>query len=156
MKKPLSLLLAALAGVAAHAAAPSEITVTLKLDHDVFVEGERIRGVVDVANASADVVDCSTNTSPDRLLVDLYRANDRYQYEKGGRTPFTAGFKLRSGEGQRLETFLADHFPFNQATRYFARAVLVHAGTRYESRLCTFDVVPGMKCGNGSDCDSLT
>ena len=147
MKRAL-LLLAALACVAARAATPSEITVTLKLDHDVFVEGERIRGVVDVANASADVIDCSTNTSPDRLIVELYRANDRYQYEKGGKISFTAGFKLLSGEGQKLETFLADHFPFNQATRYFARAVLVHAGTRYESRLCTFDLVPGMKCGN--------
>ena len=147
MKRAL-LLLAALACVAARAATPSEITVTLKLDHDVFVEGERIRGVVDVANSSADVIDCSTNTSPDRLIVELYRASDRYQYEKGGKISFTAGFKLLSGEGQKLETFLADHFPFNQATRYFARAVLVHAGTRYESRLCTFDVVPGMKCGN--------
>lgn len=147
MKRAL-LLLAALACVAARAATPSEITVTLKLDHEVFVEGERIRGVVDVANSSADVIDCSTNTSPDRLIVELYRASDRYQYEKGSKISFTAGFKLLSGEGQRLETFLADHFPFNQATRYFARAVLVHARTRYESRLCTFDVVPGMKCGN--------
>ena len=120
MKRAL-LLLAALACVAARAATPSEITVTLKLDHDVFVEGERIRGVVDVANASADVIDCSTNTSPDRLIVELYRANDRYQYEKGGKISFTAGFKLLS---------------------------VVHAGTRYESRLCTFDLVPGMKCGN--------
>ncbi len=147
MKRAL-LLLAALACVAARAATPSEITVTLKLDHEVFVEGERIRGVVDVANSSADVIDCSTNTSPDRLIVELYRASDRYQYEKGSKISFTAGFKLLSGEGQMLETFLADHFPFNQATRYFARAVLVHARTRYESRLCTFDVVPGMKCGN--------
>lgn len=148
MKRGLPLLLVALACVAVRAATPSEIMVTLTLDHEVFVEGERIRGVVDVANSSADVVDCSTNTSPDRLIVELYRASDRYQYEKGSKISFTAGFKLLSGEGQKLETFLADHFPFNQATRYFARAVLVHAGTRYESRMRSFDLVPGMKCGN--------
>lgn len=148
MKRKLSLLFVVFACVAVGAATPSEITVRLSLDHDVFVEGERIRGVVDVANASADVIDCSTGASPDCLVVELYRASDRYQYEKGSRTSFTAGFKLLSGEGQKLETFLGDHYPLNQATRYFARAVLVHAGTRYESRLCTFDLVPGMKCGN--------
>lgn len=126
---------------------PSEITVRLALDHDVFVEGERIRAVVDVANASGDTIDCRTPTSPDRLVVELYRASDRYQYDKGSKTSFTAGFSLLSGEGQKLEVFLADHFPFSENVRYFARAVLVHAGTRYESRLYTFDLVPGMKCG---------
>lgn len=147
MKKIWILLMLSAAGAFA-AAPPSEITVRLKLDHDVFVEGERIRAVVDVANASADVIDCRTNSSPDRLIVELLHASDRSQVEKGSSTRFTAGFALLSGEGQKLETFLGDHFPFSRNTRYFARAVLVHAGTRYESRLNTFDIVPGMKCGN--------
>lgn len=130
------------------AAAPSEITVQLKMVHDQYVEGERIRAIVDVANASADVIDCRTEASKDRLVIELYRASDKYQFEKASDMPFTAGFALLSGEGQKLETFLGDHFSFQQSTHYQARAVLVHAGMRYESALKTFDVVPGMNCGS--------
>ena len=147
MKK--NCLLPALIALGAFGAAPppSEITVSLKLDHDVYVEGERIRAVVDVANASADNINCWTNNPTDRLVIDLYRASDRYQYEPSPKAKFTAPFFLKSGEGQKLETFLADNFPFNQNISYFAQAVLIHAGTRYQSRICKFSVVPGMKCG---------
>lgn len=130
------------------AAAPSEITVQLKMDHDQFVAGERIRAVVDVANASADVIDCRTEKSKDRLVLEVYRAEDKYQFEKASDAPFTVGFALLSGEGQKLETFLGDHFSFRQTTRYQARAVLVHGGMRYESALRAFSVVPGASCGS--------
>jgi len=140
--------LCALAGLAFGAPAPSEITVQLKMEHDQYVEGERIRAVVDIANASADVIDCRTEESKDRLVVELYRADDKFQFDKASDTPFTAGFALLSGEGQKLETFLGDHFSFRRPTRYQARAVLVHAGSRYESALRTFSVVPGMACGS--------
>lgn len=132
----------------ARGAAPSEITVVLKLDNDQFVEGERMRAVVDVANASADVIDCRTAKSKDTLLLELYRASDKYQFDKASDTPFTEGFALLSGEGQKLETFLGDHFPFNKSTHYLARAVLVHDGTRFESSMRSFSVVPGMKCNS--------
>ena len=39
-------------------ALPSEITIQLQMDHKSYVAGERIRAVVDVANASADDIDC--------------------------------------------------------------------------------------------------
>ena len=133
--------------LSARAAAPTEITVRLNLETDQYVEGERIRAVVDVANASADVVDCRDEKSKDLLVLELYRASDKYQFEKASDTPFTAGFALLSGEGQKLETFLGDHFPVNKPTHYQARAVLVHGGMRFESPLRTFSVVPGMKCG---------
>ena len=132
---------------AAFAALPSEITVTLKPAHDVYVEGERIRVVVDVANASPDVIDCRGAKAPDALVLELYRASDRHQFDKVSKGPFTADFALLSGEGQKLEAFLGDHFAFEKTTRYFARAVLIHGGMRFESPLRTFDVVPGMKCG---------
>lgn len=147
MKRRIFLLMALAFYGLARAALPSEITVTLKMAYDVYVEGERIRVIVDIANASPDVIDCRDETSPDKLVLELYRASDRYQFEKGSDRPFTAGFALLSGEGQKLEAFLGDHFPFHKATRYFARAVLVHGGSRFESPLRTFDVVPGMKCG---------
>ena len=67
---------------AAFAALPSEITVTLKPAHDVYVEGERIRVVVDVANASPDVIDCRGAKAPDALVLELYRASDRHQFDK--------------------------------------------------------------------------
>lgn len=149
MKRRMLLLLAcAFCGAAMGAAMPSEITVQLKMAYDQYVEGERIRAVVDVANASADVIDCRTETSKDKLVIELYRAHDKYQFEKASDTPFTEGFALLSGEGQKLTTFLGDHFSFLQTTHYQARAVLVHDGTRYESSLKTFDVVPGMNCGS--------
>lgn len=133
--------------VAGAANPPSEITVRLKMDHEVYVIGERLRAVVDVANTSPDVIDCRTNSSPDKLVLEAYRASDKHQFDKASDTPYVAGFALLSGEGQKLEAFLGDHFPLDRPTRYFARAVLVHAGQRYESPLRTFDVVPGMKCG---------
>jgi len=148
MKKFCLMLVLAVMGAVGAAPLPSEIEVQFRLDHDVFVEGERIRGVVDVANRSADVIDCRTNNSPDRLIVELLLSSDRSQVEKISDTRVTAGFALLSGEGQRLETFLGDHFPIGRNTRYLARAVLVHAGTRYESRLVALSIVPGMKCGN--------
>ncbi len=132
---------------AAAKALPSEITVDLKVEHDVFVLGERMRCVFDVANASADPIDCRRPDSADRTLVELYRASDKYQFDKASQGMFTAPFALLSGEGQKLEVYLGDHFHLDRATRYFARAVLVHDGTRFESPLRTFDVVPGLKCG---------
>ena len=72
------------------AALPSEITVTVKPSQDVYVEGERMRVVVDIANASPDVVDCRNEKSPDSLVLELYRASDKYQFDKTSNKPFTA------------------------------------------------------------------
>lgn len=139
--------LAAMAAVRCLAAPPlTEITVQLKFDEQEFVVGERIRAIVDVANASADVIDARKPDSPDRLVLELWRAHDRHRYESGDRA-FVAPFALLSGEGQKLETFFADHFPLDETTRYLARAVLVHAGMRYESSLKSFTVVPGLRLG---------
>ena len=129
------------------AALQSEITVRLDLSNEMFVEGERIRAVVDVANASADAIDCRGATSPDMMLIELFRAHDQHRYDRIGNKPFVAGFGLLSGEGQKLETFIGDHFLLDECTRYMARAVLVHGGIRYESSLKSFDVAPGLNCG---------
>ena len=118
------------------------------MTHDEYVEGERIRAVVDVANASADVVDCRKPGASDRLFVELFRAHDKHRYDRITDKPFVAPFALLSGEGQKLETFLANHFRFDENTRYLARAVLVHGGMRFESSLKSFDVVPGLHCTN--------
>lgn len=148
MKTMFGLLLGLLgAGVCVAAPLPSEITVQLRLDQQEFVIGERTRAVVDIANASPDIIDVRKPESPDKVILELYRANDRHQYEKGSTKPFVAPFALLSGEGQKLETFLSDYFPLNETTRYLARAVLVHAGTRYESALKSFKVVPGLRLG---------
>ena len=144
----LPLLAACLVQMASAAALPTEITVQLVMSHDVYVAGERIRAVVDVANASADVIDCRKPDAPDRLFVELFRAHDQNRYDRISDKPFVAPFALLSGEGQKLETFLANHFRLDEDTRYLARAVLVHGGMRFESALKSFDVVPGLACGN--------
>ncbi len=54
-------------------------------------------------------------------------------------------FSLDSNEGQKLETFLGDHYPLRTVGKYLAKPVLVHGGVRYEGQLRAFSVVPGMK-----------
>ena len=132
---------------AAAAPAPSLIAVRLTMQSDVFVSGEGYTAFVNVDNSSADEIDVGNPGSPDRLFVELFRASDKSQYERTSDRPFVVPFSLKSGEGLRLETILADHYAVPDTTRYFARAVLVHSGTRYESSLKSFDVVPGMPCG---------
>ncbi len=129
------------------AAKTSELTVRLDFQKGDYIEGERVKAVVDVANASPDPIDARGPDSPDKLVLELYRASDRFQYEKVSDKPFVEPFALLSGEGQVLETHFADHFNMGDPTRYFARAVLVHRGMRYESALKSFNVVTGLRCG---------
>lgn len=133
--------------MASAAPLPSLIDVRISMLSDVFVEGEGYTAFINVDNSSADEIDVGRASSPDLLFVELFRASDKKQYERTQDRPFVISFSLKSGEGLRLETTLADHFAFPDTTRYFARAVLVHAGTRFESSLKSFDVVPGMRCG---------
>jgi hypothetical protein len=145
MKKATILALAIMSALNIFAANPSEITVKIDLAHTSYVSGERIRAVVDVANASADAIDVGKVDSPDALILELFRASDRYQYGKQSNKPFVVPFALLSGEGQKLETFIADYFPFADDTRYLVRAVLIHKGMRFESAYKSFDIVPGMR-----------
>ena len=69
-------------------------------------------------------------------------------FEKLSSHPFVAAFTLQSGEGQKLETCLGDHFALTEETRYLARAVLLHQGVRFESALKMFTLVPGLACGS--------
>jgi hypothetical protein len=135
------------AGSVCARALPSELTVKLELVGGEYIEGERVKAVVDVANASPDVVDARGAAAPDRLILELFRASDRHQYEKKSKKPDVESFILLSGEGQKLETHLAEHFDLSRPTRYFARAVLIHDRTRYESSLKSFSIVPGLRCG---------
>lgn len=125
----------------------SELTVKLELQKGDYIEGERIKATVDVANASPDPIDARGPDAPDRLIFELYRASDRYQFEKTSDKPCVEPFALLSGEGQILDVYLAEHFPIVESTRYFVRAVLIHKRMRYESSLKSFNVVPGLRCG---------
>ena len=140
----------ALAFVAAEAfaaAAPTEIAVKLVPDRREYIVGERIRAVVDVANSSADSIDVGKPGSADILRLEVFRASDMAARDRVGQKPFVAPFLLHSSEGQKLETFIGDHFALSEPMRYLARAVLVHDGSRFESSLVSFDVVPGMRVG---------
>jgi len=123
----------------------SEIKVDLKLDAPDFVVGERIRGVVDVANSSPGKVSVGYSNSRDRFLIEVYRSSDMRQLTRLGEAPFVAAFSVNSSEGQKLETFLADHFDLTRTSRYLAKPVLVHDGVRYEGQPRAFDVVEGVR-----------
>lgn len=125
--------------------AASEITVDLKLDAYDFVRGERVRGVIDVANSSPDRISVGYANSKDSLFVEVYRSHDRSQMSKVSKGPFVASFMLESGEGQKLEVFLNDHYALKDTSRYLAMPVLVHNGVRYEGQPRAFDIVEGVR-----------
>ena len=147
MKKSIVIVGIFAAVVAGAADRLTELTVKLDMQKGDYIEGERIKAVVDVANASPDPIDARGRDAPDRLILELYRASDRFQFEKTSDKPYAEPFALLSGEGQLLDVYFAEHFPIVASTRYFARAVLVHKNVRYESSLRSFNVVPGLRCG---------
>ena len=123
----------------------SEIRVDLKLDGSDFVSGERIRGVVDIVNPSPTKISVGYSNSKDRFFVEVFRASDMTQLSKVSKHPFVARFSVDSSEGQKLETFLGDHYALREPSRYLAKPVLVHGGMRYEGTLRAFDVVDGIR-----------
>ena len=157
--------LSAALSLAASAAAPTEIKVDLKLDASDFVVGERIRGVIDVANSSPDTVGVGgrfrvwggegTNRFlkaeydvNDRLFVEVFRASSGTQLSRISKGAFVADFAIETGEGQKLETFLADHYALRETSRYLAKPVFVHKGVRFEGQPRAFDVVDGVRAGS--------
>ncbi|MBP5791876.1 MAG: hypothetical protein J6W80_06455 [Kiritimatiellae bacterium] len=147
MKKITMAAIGAFATVSALAAAVSEISVDMRLDESDYVAGERVRAVVTVKNMSPDRISVGFPSSRDRLFVEVYRAHNMSELTRMRDIPFVAKFRLDSNEGQKLETFLADHFALGECCRYLARPVLVHNSTRYEGQYRAFDVVPGMELG---------
>ena len=148
MKKEAFLCLSLVFCAAAFAApSQSEISVKLIPHRREYVVGERIRAIVDIANSSAESIDVGKPGSADIFRIEVFRARDMASRERIGNKPLVAPFLLHSSEGQKLETFIGDHFPLHDPVRYLARAVLIHSGVRYESSLVSFDVVPGMTAG---------
>lgn len=143
MKRILLLpIVAAFAGMAF--AETSEISVDLRLDNSDFIVGERVRGVVNIANSSPDKVSYGYSNSEDRFFIEVFRANDMTQLTKVSNGPFVATFVIESGEGQKLETFLGNHYALQETGRYLARPVLAHGGVRYEGQLRAFDIIAGI------------
>lgn len=126
-------------------AATSEIRVDLQLDARDYVVGERVRGVIDVANSSPETLSVGFAGSRDALFVELFRASDMSLIDRTSKKPFVARFRVESSEGQKLETFLGDHYPLRESSRYLAKPVLVHNGIRYEGMLRAFDIVEGIR-----------
>jgi len=139
------LAIAALVGTMAARAGVSEIKVDLRLDASDFVTGERIRGVVDIANSSPDNLAYGYPGAQDRVFVEIFRASDHSSLTRTSNRPFVAKFRIGSGEGQKFETFLGDHYALRETSRYLARPVLVHKGVRYEGNYRAFDVVEGVR-----------
>lgn len=129
----------------AHAAPLSEISVDLRLSHTEYVQGERIRGVVNILNSSPETIRAGTAGASDLFFIEVYRASSREQIDRKAKRPFIAAFLLKTGEGQKFETFLGDHYALRQPSRYLAKPVLVHGGTRYEGVMRPFDVVTGVR-----------
>lgn len=139
------LFLLSLAWACALQAETSEVKVDLKLVGSDFVVGERVRGIIDIANSSPEKVSVGYSNSKDRFFVEVFRAGDMSQLERIAQTPFVSRFRVDTGEGQKLETFLGDHYSLLESNRYLARPVLVHGGVRYEGQFRAFDIVDGVR-----------
>ncbi len=126
-------------------AATSEIDVNLRLSGGDFVSGERIRGVVDIANSSPERICVGKSGAKDRFFIEVFRANDMSQLTKVSVIPFVSAFSLESGEGIKLEVFLGDHYALREPRRYLAKPVLVHRGVRFEGAIRAFDIVEGVR-----------
>ena len=125
-----------------------EISVSLKLDYADYVAGERIRGVVDIANSSPDRISVGYSNSKDVFFIEVYRSGGGANLEKIGKGAFVSPFRVDSNEGQKLETFIGDHFYLRNSGHYLAKPVLVHDGVRYEGQPRAFGIVPGMRAGS--------
>ena len=123
----------------------SEIMVDLKLDSSDFVSGERIRGVVDIANPSPEKISVGYSNSEDSFFIEVFRASSMRQLTKVSKHGFVSKFRVDSSEGQKLETFLGEHYGLREPSRYLAKPVLVHKGVRYEGMMRAFDVVDGIR-----------
>lgn len=146
MKMTKNILAAAVVLAAAFVSAETvEIRVDIKMDCPDYVAGERVRAVVDVANASPDTISVGYADSPDRFLIEVYRSNGRVQLEKVGKGAFVSSFTVGANEGQKLETFLGDNYYLREPGSYLVKPVLVHNGSRFEGQTRAFNVVPGMK-----------
>ena len=145
MKRLLAFVFCLLSSVLTAQAETSEIRVDLKLDGSDFVSGERIRGVVNIVNPSPTKISVGYSNSKDRFFVEVFRASDMTQLSKVSKHSFVARFSVGSSEGQKLETFLGDHYALREPSRYLAKPVLVHGGMRYEGTLRAFDVVDGIR-----------
>ena len=110
-----------------------EISVDLKFDNIDYVAGERIRAVVDVANSSPESVSVGYPSSKDMLFVEVFHSGSMVQLEKIGKGAFVSRFSLESNEGQKLATYLGDHYPLRTVGKYLAKPVLLHGGM---SRVC--------------------
>lgn len=145
LKRLLAFVLCFLSAVPVIHAETSEITVDLKLSGSDFVSGERIRGVVDIANLSPETLSVGSEDSPDTFFIEVFRAGDQRQLSRVTQRPFVASFLIKSSEGQKLETFIGDHYSLREPSRYMAKPVLVHRGVRYEGASRVFDVVEGIR-----------
>jgi len=125
--------------------ATSEITVSLKLDGSDYVTGERIRGVVNIANPSPERISVGYSNSKDVFFIEVFRATDMSQLARVSNRQFVSRFRIDSSEGQKLETFLGDHYALREPSRYLAKPVLVHDGVRFEGAERAFDVVDGIR-----------
>ena len=122
-----------------------EIKVDLRMDNIDYVSGERIRAVVDVANFSPDRISVGYSNSVDMLFVEVFRSGSEILMDKVGNGAFVSLFRVDSNEGQKLETYLGDHYALREPGKYIARPVLIHDGTRFVGQKRAFSVVPGMK-----------
>lgn len=140
-------------------AAPSEISVDIQLCKENplipgeympvsdFVVGEKVYGIVDIANSSPEKVSVGYSNSKDLFFVEIFRASDQQQLSQTKKCPFVSRFMIQSSEGQKLGTYLDDHYNLLSPSRYLAKPVLVHNGMRYEGRVRAFDVVEGVPTG---------
>ena len=133
-------------------AVAQEMSVVLTPSQRQYVVGEAIEARFEIINVTHDVLSVATNGAPDLLIVEAsFGANaaTREALVPFNAEPYCGAFNLNPGKRLVRTAELDKWFPMLKEGKYFVKAVLVHNGIRYESRVKSFDIVGGIRVGEG-------
>ncbi len=127
-----------------------QLEVKLTLAYSVFVVGEPVVLQVDLLNATRGQIEIGGPKATSVLLMEVTKGSVNNELKPFREDPMVAPFTLKPGETAQRRLALDKWFSLEQEGKYIVCAVLVHRGMRYESVKRSFDVVPGMSLGGGT------
>ncbi|MDR2850269.1 MAG: hypothetical protein LBW77_07005 [Verrucomicrobiota bacterium] len=127
-----------------------QVDVKLTLAYTVFVVGEPVVMQFDLLNTTREQIDIGGTNASARLLIEVNKNGQSYELAPSGTAPFVPTVQIQPGQPFQHKLALDKWFSVEDAGKYLVRVVVVHRGMRYESAKKSFDVVPGIPLGGGT------
>ncbi|MDD4101208.1 MAG: hypothetical protein PHU80_01075 [Kiritimatiellae bacterium] len=144
-KSNLLLALVLFAGISAG----QQVNVGLTLAYNVYVVGEPVLVQIEALNATRDLIEVGKPESPNHVLIEITKDGQYNAVKSFNDAPVAGVFELEPSQSLHRKVELDKWFSLLQEGKYVVRAVIVHAGMRYESSKKSFDIVPGIPLGEG-------